>query len=165
MKPIKIAQVGTGHDHAGVTFECLQRLTDCFAVVGVAETNQERLAALERLPYRDARHYSLAELLEMKDLEAVAVESDEDLATEIAQKFAERGVAVHLDKPGTAGVESFARLIETARAQSLPLQMGYMYRYNPAVKRALEMVRAGKLGQICAVEAQMSVHHPVEKRR
>ena len=34
--------------------------------------------------------------------------------------------------------------------------MGYMYRYNPAVKYALELVKSGKLGKIKFVEAQMS---------
>ena len=66
---------------------------------------------------------TVEELLAMEDLEAVAVETDEELATAIAQRFAERGKAIHLDKPGSAGVSSFTRLIETARAQRLPFQM------------------------------------------
>lgn len=34
MKKIKIAQIGTGHDHAHVVFSALNRLIDVFEVVG-----------------------------------------------------------------------------------------------------------------------------------
>lgn len=165
MKRIKIAQIGTGHDHAAVTFSSLLRLPQDFQVVGVAECNPERMSALEQAPYAHTPHYTVEELLAMEDLEAVAVETDEELATAIAQRFAERGKAIHLDKPGSAGVSSFTRLIETARAQRLPFQMGYMYRYNPLIKRVLNQAKAGVLGEIYSVEAQMSVRHTPEKRR
>ena len=165
MKKIKVAQVGTGHDHASVTFESMCNLSDCFDVIGIAECNPQRMGALEMPVYQHGKRYTVEELLAMDDLEAVAIETDEDLATEYAQKFVDRGVAVHLDKPGSAGVKSFTHLIESARAGDVPLQMGYMYRYNPIVQKSLEMVRSGKLGTIHSVEAHMSVHHPVEKRR
>ena len=165
MHRIKVAQVGTGHDHASVTFDSMLRQSDDFEVVGIAECNPKRVKDLNHPSYQKSHIYTVDELLAMDDLEAVAIESDESLATEYAQKFAERGVAVHLDKPGTAGVKSFEKLIETCRAQNLPLQMGYMYRYNPMVKKALQMAKDGVFGDIFSVEAHMSVHHPLDKRQ
>jgi predicted dehydrogenase len=165
LKPIKVAQIGTGHDHAVFTFGSMLKLRDCFEVVGIAECNPERMEALDRPPYRDAKRLTVEELLAMEDLEAVAVETDEELATDIAQKFADKGVAIHLDKPGSAVLSTFRKLIDTVRAQNSPFQMGYMYRFNPLVKRSLEMVRQGRLGKIYSVEAHMSLRHSVEKRR
>lgn len=166
MKPVKIAQVGTGHDHALPTFASLVKNRDLFDVVGIAEPSPHRTGALETDPlYRSVPHFTVEQLLELEGLEAVAVENEEHLSTAVAQKFAQRGVAVHLDKPGTADAESFERLIQTLRAGRIPLQMGYMYRYNPLVHRSLELVRKGALGTIYAVEAQMSVRHPPEKRQ
>ena len=40
--------------------------------------------------------------------------------------------------------------------------MGYMYRYNKAVQRALQMKKSGELGEIFSVEAHMSVRHDEE---
>ena len=165
MHRVRVAQIGTGHDHAIYTFISLIKNTTDFEVVGIAETNPERIDALNTSPYCDYPHFTLQELLAMPELDAVAVESDEELATDIAQKFLDRGVAVHLDKPGTADIPSFEKVINTARLKQLPLQMGYMYRYNPVIKQCLEMVRAGKLGKIYSVEAHMSVHHSVKKRK
>ncbi len=162
MKPIKIIQVGMGHDHAGATMKCMRGL-DAFEVLGVCEPNPAYLDRLKKPEYQGLKQYSLEEVLSMPDLEAVAVECEEERATEYAQLFAERGIHVHLDKPGSHGYASFANMVETMRRNKLVLQMGYMYRYNPAVLRTKEMIARGELGDVYAVEAQMSVRHPKEK--
>ncbi len=46
------------------------------------------------------------------------------------------------------------------KAHERPLQLGYMYRYNPLLQQALKLAREGELGTIFSVEAQMSVCHP-----
>ncbi len=163
-KKIKIAQIGTGHDHASATYNSLRKLTDDYEVIGVAEpVENHRSNLVNRGEYRDTAVYPVEQLLDM-DLDAVAIETDEEYATSYAQMFADRGTAIHMDKPGSHGTKSFAVLAETLSKQNLPLQLGYMYRYNPLVIRAMEEVRAGALGEIYAVEAQMSVRHSVEKR-
>ena len=44
--------------------------------------------------------------------------------------------------------ERGVRFLDTAEAKRLVVQMGYMYRYNPAVQRVFEAVRNGELGSI-----------------
>ncbi len=164
-KKVRIAQVGTGHDHASPTIASIRKLTDDFDFVGVAEPIAEHTHNLEDIShYHGAPRYTVEQLLDM-DLDAVAIETDENYATEYAQMFADRGVAVHLDKPGSHGIASFEKMVKTLQRQNLAFQQGYMYRYNPLVNRAFEEIAAGRLGDIYAVEAHMSVRHPVEKRR
>ena len=43
MRRIRIAQIGTGHDHAHYTMESMRRLTDDFEVVGIYEPTAEYL--------------------------------------------------------------------------------------------------------------------------
>lgn len=164
MKKIRIAQVGTGHDHAGFTYASLRRLTDDFDVIGIAEPIVAHTDKLQRKDYLGTPVYTVEDLLEMQ-LDAISIETDEAFATHYAQMFADRGVAVHMDKPGSHGVEGFTRLVETLRRQDLPLHMGYMYRYNPLILRSLDEISAGTLGEIISIEAQMSVHHSVDKRQ
>lgn len=159
MKRVKIAQVGVGHDHAADTYRTMLGLSDLFDLVGIAEPNAAREV------YPGAKRYTVEELLAMDDLEAVAIETEELLATEYAQMFADKGVAVHMDKPGSPDLAAFTRLVETLRAKNLPLHMGYMYRYNPLIHEALEQAKSGKLGDIFSVEAHMSVRHSPEKRQ
>ena len=164
MKPVRIAQIGTGHDHAVYTMASLRKL-ECFEVVGIAEVNPAYLPRLAGKTYQGLTQYTVDELLAMDNLEAVAIECEEENATKYAQMFADKGVHVHLDKPGSHGYSSFEKMVETLRAKNLVLHMGYMYRYNPTVMKVLEMVRAGELGKIYSVEAHMSVHHPKEKHQ
>lgn len=163
MKKVRIAQIGLGHPHSMDTAEALLRLTDDFEVIGLAEpspdychpehVNSPRRAKL----YETLKRYTVEELLAMDDLDAVTIECEEENGTKYAQMFADKGVHIHFDKPGTHGVESFDRLVETCRAKKLVLHMAYMYRYNPMVQRVSKMMRDGELGEIYSVEAHMSL--------
>ena len=160
MKPVKIAQIGTGHDHASVIWNSLKKNSDCFELIGLAEPiaeNQNRI-------YPDAKVYTVEQLLDMPDLEAVAIEAGKEHEVKYAQLFADRGIAVHVDKPGSADLSAWERFIGTMKAKNLPLSLGYMYRFNPLVEQAYELAKSGELGEIYAVEAQMSVRHDKAKR-
>ena len=161
MKPVKIAQVGLMHDHGVQTLRSLCKLSDHYEVVGIWEPNEDLYA---RLPQNVPR-YSLTELLEMPGLEAVTIETTELESTVYAQQFAERGIAIHMDKPGSPDLESFRRLISTVQKNNLTFQMGYMYRYHPLLRETLELARKGELGEIYSVEAQMSIRHSPQNRQ
>ena len=158
MKPIRVAQIGTMHDHASPTFHSMLRQPDFFEVVGCAEICPGR----EHRLYKERPHYTVEQLLEM-DLDAVVIETEEDRATEFAQMFADRGISVQMDKPGSHGTASFNRLADTLKAHNAVFHLGYMYRYNPVIMDVMARAKTGEFGEIYAVEAQMSVHHAREK--
>ncbi|MBR5546908.1 MAG: Gfo/Idh/MocA family oxidoreductase [Clostridia bacterium] len=161
MKPVRIAQIGSGHDHAPAAFKTLLNLKEHFDLIGFAESTPGR-----EVPelYNEVPRYTVEELLAMPDLEAVAIECEELNATAVAQKFADKGVAIYLDKPGSPNAAAFDHLMETIEQKHLPFQMGYMYRYNPSVQKLMGMAKRGELGDIYSVEAHMSVRHLNEKR-
>ncbi len=161
MKPVKIAMIGNRHDHAPANFTAIQKHPEAFDLVGLAEMTPSPDDAL----YRDTPHLSLSELLMRRDLEAVIIEAGKEHGIRYAQMFAERGLPVFLDKPGSTDIPGFERFMNTMKQKRLPVQMGYMYRFNPMVERVMEMVKHGELGEIFSVEAQMSVRHDTEKRR
>lgn len=161
MKPIKIAQVGTWHDHAFPTYKSITALNNVYDFVGLAEPGESICQS-----FRDEQNIlSVDELLNMNDLDAVAIECEEENATHYAKIFAEKGIAIHLDKPGTQDPQTFAELIKIVKDNNLPFQMGYMYRYNPMIMRCMDDIKQGKLGKIFSIEAQMSVCHDLEKRK
>ena len=169
MRKIKVIQIGVLHDHAVPTFRSLVRNTDVFEVLGLCIPDDEERQRLEicaeRAEYEKFPILTLEQALSIEDLDGAVIESAEYTATKYAQMFADKGVAIHLDKPGTADYDSFSKLVETLRAKNLCFHMGYMYRYNPMVKKALEMVKEGKFGDVYSVEAHMSVRHEANKHR
>lgn len=160
MKKVRILQVGYRHDHARQTFNSIMRLSDHFEIVGIADENVE---GAKKTINNAPAYYSIEEALKL-DIDAVAIECEEESATKYALMFAERGIHVHLDKPGSQNIADFHRLIDIVKNKNLVLQMGYMYRFNPQVQKALLMAKNGELGEIFSVEAQMSVRHTKEKR-
>ena len=174
MKKIKIAQIGIGHDHACAIFQSIQKKSDLFEVVGYAEVpednfpdewNQIHLKGMRELEcYTIAKRYTVEEILSMPDLDAVTVETYDLNLIKYAQMAADRGLHVFMDKPGGQTWEDFEKMLSTLKSKGKVFSIGYMYRENLAVQKALEMVRAGELGQIYSVEAHMSGDHPRNKR-
>jgi len=173
MKPIKIAQIGTGHHHAVACWGSLKKNTDCFDAIGICEpvdeykdsTINKRCFHVSRASIGDAKLWELDELLAMDDLEAVAIEAGKEYSCKYAQMFADKGVAVFIDKPGSADFNEWEKFVTTMKNKNLPLAVGYMYRWNPLVMEALRMAESGELGDIYAVEAQMSVRHDTTLRQ
>lgn len=163
MRKIKIALVGLGHPHSLGTADTLLRMGDVIDLIGYADPSPdychpEHVGLSMRKECMDQmKRYTVEQLLAMDDLDAVVIEVEEEHATEYAQLFADKGVHIHLDKPGTHGYASFERLVETCREKNLVLHMGYMYRYNAMVRKAMAMKEAGEFGEIYAVEAHMSL--------
>ena len=63
---------------------------------------------------------------------------------------------VQLDKPAGESLPQFQRILDLAAKKKLLVQMGYMFRYNPAVVLLREFLKKGWLGEVFEVHAVMS---------
>lgn len=167
MKKIKIAQIGAGHDHAADAFKSLTTMPDIFDVVGLAvvEGDEETYNERKDYAYKDIPLMTVEEILNIPDLDAVFIETEDRRLTEFAQMAAEKGLHIQMDKPGSASDEDFDKLIDTVKKNGTVFHTGYMYRYNPAVLKVKEDIKNGKLGEIYSVEAHMDCFHQPSKRQ
>lgn len=161
MKKIKIAQIGIGHDHSIDNFLTILNQPDLFDVVGFARVEDENNSAFDQVKEYEI---TLEELFAIPDLDAVTIETFDLNLVKYAQMSAERGLHVFMDKPGSESCEDFEKMLSTIKNSGKVFSIGYMYRYNLAVQKALEIAKSGKIGQIYSVEAQMSIDHKKEKR-
>ena len=163
---IKVGQIGTAHDHASGKLQTLKNLSDQFDLIGVVEPDREKRRAAEKNPiYRDVTWLTEETLLATKDLKIVTVETRvEDLLATAARCVA-AGVHIHLDKPAGESLQSFGQLLDAATSRGLCVQMGYMYRHNPAFSFCFDVVRNGWLGEIFEVHGLMSKEISVEERK
>lgn len=58
----------------------------------------------------------------------------------------------------------FEMVVETARSKNLLLQIGYMWRYNPGVNKALEAAKQGWLGSVYMVKANIGNQLAAKRR-
>ena len=161
MNPVKIALVGNRHDHTVSNFGAMKAHPETFSIVGVSDIDR----SYDCRPYEGFREYSLNDLLAMDDLEAVVIEAGKEYEIIYAQKFADKGIPVFLDKPGSADFPRFEKFMTTMKERNLPVGFGYMYRFNPLVMKTKELIASGALGDIYSVEAQMSIRHDINKRK
>ncbi len=158
MKKIRIAQIGLNqHSHSTELFYSLTMLSDIFDVVGYALVEDERVVCSHKLGCFDGYpELMLEEILNDPSIEAVAIETDEIHLTKYAQMAADAGKHIHMEKPGSQDLDGFEKLIDTVKKKGKTFHIGYMYRYNPLISKAIERVRAGEFGSIYSVEAHMS---------
>lgn len=165
MRKIKIGQIGTLHDHAPGKIACVRQFPEIFEIVGyAAESDEQYEKVKDRNEFRDLKRMSEEELLN-SDVDAMLIETYEYDLVKTAQKCVDRGIHVHVDKPAGANAEDFEKLLRDAKRKNVVVQMAYMYRYNPALKRAKEIIASGRVGEIYAVEAHMDCEHTDEKRQ
>lgn len=163
MKKLKIGQIGIGHNHGEEKICTVRNFPELFEVIGYAEENERWIEKRGKLPgYQGIPRLSVEEVIERSD--AVLIECDVWDLTKYAQMCIDAGKHIHMDKPASGTLEEYKHLLDTAKAKNLVVQLGYMYRYNPAVLRCLEHIRNGDLGEIHAINAEMSTLHSPKYR-
>jgi predicted dehydrogenase len=152
---IKIGQIGVGHAHAS-KLSVFRRSPD-YEVVGIVEPDaQLRERAKQSDPYRDLPWMTSEALLNTSGVQAVLVETRVRDSLDTAEACIAAGKHVHLDKPAGESLGQYRRILDAAASKNLVVQMGYMYRYNPAVMLLRDMLQRGWLGEPYEVHTVMS---------
>lgn len=156
-KRIRIAQIGVRHEHANGKMATLRTMPDDFEIVGVcAESPADRETFGKHSCYENLTWMSREELLAIPGLDAVAVETEMTDLVPTAMLCAERGLSMHMDKPGGEDLQAFGKLLALCKERNVILQMGYMFRGNPAIQFCIEAARKGWFGEIFEVYTSMS---------
>ena len=164
MNKIKIGQIGIGHNHGEAKMLAVRKFPELFEVVGYAEENQRWIEKRgNNRGYEGLSYLSVEEVIEKSD--AILIESDVWDLTKYAKMCVDAGKHIHMDKPASGTLEEYKYILDTAKEKNLVVQLGYMYRYNPAVLKCFEHIKNGDLGEIYSINAEMSTFHPIEYRK
>jgi predicted dehydrogenase len=106
-------------------------------VVGVMDVAQANLDDA-RQRFGVPGFATLAELLAQKP-EAVSISVPTVLHYEVALEVIGHGVALLVEKPLAATAEQGRKLVEAAKAKGVPLMVGHIERFNPAVQKVKEL--------------------------
>ena len=160
MKKLRVAQYGFCHEHApGKMFTLRHCLQDEIDLVGIVDDRASRTPRF--VNERDAKIFEGVpvitedELFARGNVDVVLVETTNDDLVRTARQCAGHGLPMHMDKPGCQDASEFRDLVELCRTRRVPLQMGYMFRVNPAIQFAIQAVHDGWLGTVFRLEADM----------
>jgi predicted dehydrogenase len=164
-KKIRIGQIGVAHAHASKL--SVYRSSDNYEVVGIVEANEDlRQRSKDQPAYRDLLWMTQEQLLNQPELDAVLVETSPRDCLVAAEACLQAGKHIHIDKPAGESLTHFEQLMKLAESKRLMVQMGYMYRYNPAIQLLHNLLAKGMLGEVFEVHAVMSkVLSPSDRQR
>jgi len=149
MTPIRIGVIGCGRIAQTMHLPILHELPQ-FDLVALADLSPDVLRDLGDTYKGVSVHGDHAELLARDDVDAVAVTTPDHAA--IAEAAARAGKHVFVEKPLCFTPTEGERIAAAVREAGVRLMVGYMRRYDPALRRLLD--RLPDLGPARAVRAR-----------
>jgi predicted dehydrogenase len=123
-------------------------------VVGVADPRLDRRVAAEQ-GHPGLRSYEdLETLLADAAPDVVCLAVPVALLPEMGHAAIEAGVAVMLEKPMGPDTDSASALTEAAAERGVPLTVGYVERFNPAVATLRAKIKEGAIGRVFQIHAR-----------
>lgn len=158
---MRIAFLGGAHPHTPAKME-LVRGSPRWELAGIAEEDR---AAREQYGKTGVPLLGREQILGDASIRVVAVGSAVKDHAGDARQALEAGKHLHIEKPPATSIKDYRGLADLARHKGLLMQMGYMWRYNPAINAALEAARKGWLGEIHTVRGMVDIAADAETRR
>ena len=112
------------------------------------DLDQKRLARMKNLYPSVGVLSDYKELLQMPDLDAVAIATPVKTHHPIAKDFLSAGKHVFIEKPFAHSYETALELIKLAEDKQRVLMVGHTFEYTAAVNKVKEIIASGELGKI-----------------
>ena len=160
MEKIKIAQIGITHEHASGKILTLEQMPEVYEIAGYVNdlefNHTPRYVHTVQQCFEKHKELTLDEVLNDPEIKAVTVEVPNNELVPMAIKFAERGIAMHMDKPAGLDLELYRSLLNICKEKKVPFQMGFMFRGNPAFQFCIKAIREKWIGDLITIEADMN---------
>jgi predicted dehydrogenase len=143
----KIGLIGFGYWGTNL-FRNLSASPD-FQLAAVSDLSENRRNALRPLYSTGRITASANEILDDKEIEAVAIATPVATHFDLARRAILAGKHVLIEKPMCATVAEAEELVALAARQGVVLMVDHTFLFTGAVQRITEIVRAGELGRIC----------------
>lgn len=140
MSNIRIGVIGVG----GWGKNHVRVLNELKALEAICDLNEERVKEYSR-KYQVHGYTDLDRFLEHK-LDGVIVSTPTKTHYEIALKSIEKGLNVMVEKPFTYEVEEGEKLVRKAKEKNVILTVGFIERFNPAMREVKKLVADGIIG-------------------
>ena len=156
---VGLAGLGSmGRNHLRV----LSSMADC-SLVAVADPVVATLEAAVSSSGAQGFLEPLA-MVEESDLDAIVIAAPTMAHVGLALAAIDRGIPVLVEKPLAATVDDAMRIVAASRAKGVPVQVGHVERFNPAVLELGRLLEAGALSTVYAIASRRAGPFPARIR-
>ncbi len=117
-------------------------------VVAVADTNLEMAQRGKVLSGAEVAYTEVEKAIAHPGVDAVVIVTPTDTHARLIELAVLAGKAVFSEKPIALDLAETKRVVSLVRKQGVPVQLGFMRRFDPGYARAKEKINAGELGRI-----------------
>jgi UDP-N-acetylglucosamine 3-dehydrogenase len=103
-------------------------------------------------------------MLDEVELDGVVIAAPTMAHVPLALAAIDHGVAVLVEKPLAATVEDAIRIVDRAEAAGIPVQVGHVERFNPAVLKLGSLLAAGALSTVYSISSRRAGPFPARIR-
>ena len=132
-------------------------------LVAVADPVDEALAGASAASGAQAFAEPLAMIAEA-ELDALVIAAPTTAHVPLALAAIERGVAILVEKPLAATVDEAIRIVAAARERGVPVQVGHVERFNPAVLELSRLIGDGWLSSVFSIASRRAGPFPARIR-
>ncbi len=148
---IRLGIIGTGGmaNHHATQYSTMQdvKMTACCDI-----SSERRTAYAEKwhIPhiYADYR-----DMLEKEQLDGVVNVTPDAMHADISIAVLQKRIPIFCEKPLASNLDNAKRMLDAARRASVPNMVNFSYRNSSGLQAAVEVIRAGTLGQLRHVES------------
>ena len=147
----KFAFLGAWHSHTSMHVREAAQRPDEVQFAGMYDPDPDVIASNKKRwagYFPDIHIFPTIEAVLNSDVDAVVIEGQVYENLGYARQALEAGKHVSMEKPAGTDMEELVQVSELAKSKGLTFQKGYMWRYNPAVSRIIELARSGAFGDI-----------------
>ncbi len=138
--------------------QAIRALSGRVELVGITDVDDERASAVAER-HRTTAYPSLAALVEA-GADVIHVLTPPAAHVPVALAALERGCHVLVEKPLAEDEAEGRKVAELAKQRGLVASVNHSLLYDPQVRRALEIVRSGELGDVVSVDILRGSSYP-----
>ena len=144
--PLKIGVIGLGRMGQLYARTLMTQVAgvQLYAVAESAEQLRTSTAREFNVPHATA---SAHELLSLPELQAVVIATPTQTHAELVVAAARAGKAIFCEKPLALTLDATHRVLDVVAETQIPLQVGFMRRFDGAYKKAKALIDAGNIGR------------------
>jgi myo-inositol 2-dehydrogenase / D-chiro-inositol 1-dehydrogenase len=117
-------------------------------VVAVADPNPEAAERGKAMSGAEVACTEVEKAIEHPAVDAVVIVTPTDTHARLIEMAAHAGEAVFSEKPIALDLTETARVVNIVRERKIPVQLGFMRRYDPGYARAKQKIVDDELGRI-----------------
>lgn len=151
MGTYRVAILGLTHDHIWHHVADLKSSSQV-AVIHVADDHEELVRQLAQQVELGHVYTSAEDLLAHEQLDVVMIYADNHRSAELAVMAMRRGLHVIVEKPMASTLREADAMLTTAAREGVQLMVNWPIAWTPAIRHALRLVAAGRIGRVTHVE-------------